>query len=282
MKPFFTPLFFLFTILINAQPGPPGLQGIEAIDYDNDGYALFDIGGFLNGKYNFLVSEGYDMSGYQLLFYPSVSDCQNNSNATGNAYTNVVLNQVGSFNYIYIGNGPVYTFTHCDFLGLSVIPGNLDSDNDGIINSQENADPSNIANDDTDGDGMPNFRDADDDGDGVPTLEEDYNADGNYQNDDVNANGIADYRDAAAALGVPKLATQNLILSPNPAHGSLNISVANGDPLTHLAIFDIQGRMVFNTDKVSKTISLENLKPGLFLVRAGASNKTYFQKLIIE
>ena len=46
---------------------------------------------------------------------------------------------------------------------------------------------------DTDGDGIPNYLDNDDDGDGIPTIDEDYNGDGNPMNDDTNNDGIPDY-----------------------------------------------------------------------------------------
>ena len=48
--------------------------------------------------------------------------------------------------------------------------------------------------DDTDGDGLPNYLDDDDDGDGVPTIDEDINGDGDPTND-IGKNGIANYLD---------------------------------------------------------------------------------------
>lgn len=50
--------------------------------------------------------------------------------------------------------------------------------------------------DDTDGDGTPDFLDADDDGDGILTINEDINNDGDPTNDDSNGNGIPNYLDA--------------------------------------------------------------------------------------
>lgn len=49
-------------------------------------------------------------------------------------------------------------------------------------------------NDDTDGDGFPNFIDLDDDGDGVTTTNEDIDGDGDPTND-IGANGIPKYLD---------------------------------------------------------------------------------------
>ncbi len=81
-----------------------------------------------------------------------------------------------------------------------------DHDNDGWPDLRDSDDDDNIptvaedpdndgdpTNDDTDGDGIPNYLDADDDGDGIPTAAEDANGDGNPLNDDTDGDGIADY-----------------------------------------------------------------------------------------
>ena len=48
------------------------------------------------------------------------------------------------------------------------------------------------SDDDTDGDGIPDFMDPDDDGDGIPTSEEDYDHDGDPASDDSDGDGIRD------------------------------------------------------------------------------------------
>jgi hypothetical protein len=49
----------------------------------------------------------------------------------------------------------------------------LDTEQDGLLTSMEDLDnDGDVADDDTDGDGFPNFRDSDDDGDGTPTVNE--------------------------------------------------------------------------------------------------------------
>ena len=84
-----------------------------------------------------------------------------------------------------------------------------DSDNDGILDIDEdldtdcvllldsgiqNAPP--LADDDTDGDGVANFRDVDDDNDGVLTREEiTFKADGTVDKVDFNGDGTPDYLD---------------------------------------------------------------------------------------
>ena len=62
-----------------------------------------------------------------------------------------------------------------------------DHDRDGVSSIMEDVDgDGDLVNDDTDGDGLPNFSDADDDGDGKPTIEE---------LGDKNEDGIPDYLD---------------------------------------------------------------------------------------
>jgi hypothetical protein len=72
-----------------------------------------------------------------------------------------------------------------------------DHDNDGILSSLENYDgDTNVKNDDTDEDGIPDYLDTDDDGDGTLTKDEDANGDGNPLNDDTDGDGTPDYLDA--------------------------------------------------------------------------------------
>ncbi|WP_298782496.1 Ig-like domain-containing protein [uncultured Polaribacter sp.] len=71
-----------------------------------------------------------------------------------------------------------------------------DQDQDGVADTDEDINFDNdLTNDDTDGDGTPNYLDSDDDGDGVSTLEEDIDSDGTPTNDDTDADGIPNYLD---------------------------------------------------------------------------------------
>ncbi|WP_052184178.1 FKBP-type peptidyl-prolyl cis-trans isomerase [Psychroserpens sp. Hel_I_66] len=73
----------------------------------------------------------------------------------------------------------------------------VDNDSDGVLTHIEDVNGNeNIADDDTDGDGVPNFLDVDDDGDGVLTIYEDLNNDGDPTNDDSDGDGIPNYLDA--------------------------------------------------------------------------------------
>ncbi|WCO00860.1 thrombospondin type 3 repeat-containing protein [Psychroserpens ponticola] len=71
-----------------------------------------------------------------------------------------------------------------------------DTDNDGILDIDEDIDgDGNLENDDTDGDGTPDYLDTDDDGDGIDTADEDYDNDGNPTNEDTDEDGVPDYLD---------------------------------------------------------------------------------------
>jgi hypothetical protein len=71
-----------------------------------------------------------------------------------------------------------------------------DDDNDSILSINEDLNQDgNLTNDDTDGDGTPNYLDNDDDGDGILTIDEDANGDGDPTNDDTDGDGIPDYLD---------------------------------------------------------------------------------------
>ena len=72
-----------------------------------------------------------------------------------------------------------------------------DSDNDGVFDIYEDINGDNdLTNDDTDGDGIPNYLDEDDDGDGINTADEDYDGDNDPTNDDTDGDQIPDYLDA--------------------------------------------------------------------------------------
>jgi len=71
-----------------------------------------------------------------------------------------------------------------------------DHDNDGVPSIQEDRDnDKNLFNDDTDGDGIPDYIDLDDDNDGTFTEDEDVNGDGDPTNDDTDGDGTPDYLD---------------------------------------------------------------------------------------
>jgi len=72
-----------------------------------------------------------------------------------------------------------------------------DHDHDNVVSNNEDIDNNgDVTNDDTDGDGIPNYIDGDDDGDGTLTKDEDTNNDGDPRNDDDDNDGTPNYLDS--------------------------------------------------------------------------------------
>ena len=77
---------------------------------------------------------------------------------------------------------------------LGTLPGDDDSDGDGVKDGVEvGANP--LMPQDTDGDDIIDALDDDDDGDGIPTLNEDLDGDGDPRNDDTDGDMVPDYLD---------------------------------------------------------------------------------------
>lgn len=69
-------------------------------------------------------------------------------------------------------------------------------DEDGIPEEFEDINgDGNLDNDDTDGDGIPNYRDEDDDGDNIPTVDEGIDTSNPSQSRDTDSDGTPDYLD---------------------------------------------------------------------------------------
>lgn len=233
-------------------------------DTNNDGVETFDL------------STLYVAAIGTTSYYQTLLDAQNADNALQNNYTVAT----GVSNTIFAAAAGVITQ-----LNLSVINCTVDYDLDGVgtIDEDLNAD-GNLANDDTDGDGIPNFLDNDDDGDmiltsveyvfsnqgrntntlrdtdndgvpnyldndddgdGVLTINEDYNNNNNPADDDTNNNGLPDYLENTVALGVDGHNLNNAIsLYPNPASTILNIENTSGEKITSVSIYSVTGALV--------------------------------------
>ena len=98
----------------------------------------------------------------------------------------------------------------------------------------------------TDGDGESNYRDTDDDNDNILTIDEDVNQDGNYANDDSNGNGIPDYLDAV--FGDDDIEVYNVI-TPNGdgVHDLLRIGKLEKYAKNSVNIYNRWGVLVFAT-----------------------------------
>jgi len=195
-------------------------------DDNADGFQMFDL--------NVAASNLAPANPSGITFYETLTDATIGTNPITNttAYMNISNPQT-----VYAsGNGIIKPVI------LSVIDCAIDVDNDTVASADEDINvDTNLANDDTDIDGIPNYADndddgdliltnveyvfgrssqnatslidtdndsipnyldSDDDGDGVLTFNEDYNTNGNPSDDDTNTNGTPDYLEAAVALGV--------------------------------------------------------------------------------
>ena len=128
---------------------------------------------------------------------------------TGGAFNGPVTYLNGGKGVLFIPSGLAYPSSNVQNYSNTLVDTNLlfyidlldfapdtDHDNDGVPSINEDVDADgNILNDDTDGDGFPNYFDVDDDGDDVFTINEDANNDGDPTNDfsDPNNPTLPDY-----------------------------------------------------------------------------------------
>ena len=140
------------------------------------------------------------------------------------------------------------------------IPNFMDNDDDGdlVLTSVEYVFTDRSANSavlDTDGDGIPNYLDNDDDGDGALTIEEDYNNNNNPLDDDTDNNGQPDYLQDTVMLSVKNnLSANELSIYPNPASNILNIDNRSGDQISNIAIYTVNGVLAKNL-ATNKTVT---------------------------
>lgn len=240
-----------------------------------------------------------------LTFYTSLADMQTQSNPiSGLNYTNITATQT-----IYtMINGMVKSVV------LSVIDCAVDYDTDSVATNLEDANnDTNLANDDTDidglpnyldndddgdlvltsveyvfttknalilmdtdNDGKPNYLDNDDDGDGILTFNEDINSNGNPADDDANANGIPDYLDPSNILATATNALENSIkLYPNPVVDVLRISNTSSEIISNVSIYSISGALIKDLKSADtiESISVSDLQSGLYFVKIQVNNQ---------
>ncbi|MBU3681249.1 MAG: T9SS type A sorting domain-containing protein [Flavobacterium sp.] len=170
---------------------------------------------------------------------------------------------------------------------------NDDTDGDGIYNFIDNDDDGDMiltsyeyvfnrgiaAALDTDGDGIANYLDNDDDGDGVLTINEDYNNNNNPADDDSNGDSIPDYLQQTVALGVNQAQLQNSIsLFPNPSTSFVQLANNSGSKIQSVAFYTAAGQLVKTISGAeSQTISVAELASGLYFVKVNleAGSRTY-------
>ncbi|NHM06384.1 T9SS type A sorting domain-containing protein [Flavobacterium sp. CYK-4] len=129
------------------------------------------------------------------------------------------------------------------------IPNFIDNDDDGdlILTAveyvfQRSANAA-LAYLDTDNDGILNYLDNDDDGDGILTIMEDANQNNNPADDDVNGNNVPDYLEFTA-LAIDQFIKSQVTIFPNPASSVLNIENKSTEAISSIAIYNLNGAVV--------------------------------------
>ncbi|MDI1257152.1 MAG: T9SS type A sorting domain-containing protein [Flavobacterium sp.] len=210
-------------------------------------------------------------------FYTSTTDALTNSNPI-NPSTFVPVTNPQTL-YALLNNGTIDMLP----VTISTVDCGTDADTDAIPTAEEDINnDGNLANDDTDGDGMPNYLDddddgdlvltnielinlggrtstyqdtdndgianyldIDDDGDGIISINEDYNNNGNLQDDDLNTNGVPDYLDASV-LGInePIAATFNITVFPNPVQDKVTVKGNTNLQMQDIQVLSLTGQVI--------------------------------------
>lgn len=109
---------------------------------------------------------------------------------------------------------------------------------------------------DTDGDLIPNHRDNDDDGDGTLTVDEDYNGNNNPEDDDTNNNNIPDYLDNMVFLNVDEFTATSVRMYPNPVKDKLTVEAKANVRIQSIELYSVEGRLVHAQKQAIATNSL--------------------------
>lgn len=242
-------------------------------DDGSDGFFEFDLATFETTVLG-------DITTGTVSYFDAEEDLLNNNNELPALYTNTRNSQVL---YARVFDSATNETT-IKTVTLAVINCDLDTDADGVATADEDVNgDGDLGNDDTDGDGIPDFidedddgdfvltqvelvntagitakngfldtdddgipnhRDADDDGDGTLTIDEDYNGNNNPEDDDTNNNNIPDYLDNLVSLSVDEFTANNIRMYPNPARENITIETTANMNFETLSIYSVEGRLV--------------------------------------
>lgn len=134
---------------------------------------------------------------------------------------------------------PLMVFIEED--GPTCLKGDLDGDL--IPNILEDLNGNgNVKDDDTDGDGLPNYLDDDDNDDGILTAANDVNGNGDPTDDDVNNDGIPDYI-FSEMVSINEVADIHQIY-PNPNNGIFVLESLITEKINNIELFNIIGKRV--------------------------------------
>jgi hypothetical protein len=210
-----------------------------------------------------------------VIFYENISDAQNG------------INQINDLNYINNSNPQILYIEYGSIIStisLEILNCNLDFDLDTVQTTEEDLNgDSNLNNDDSDNDGIPNYLDDDDDNDNTLTINEDYNNNSDPTDDDTNNNGIFDYLDTTVSLNFHD-EIQSLTIFPIPFQNTLNIKLENIVNFINITIYDLNGKLVYNNKfknpESQIQIQLDYLSSGVYSVYFENENVTKKAKII--
>jgi len=236
---------FAFSAYCQNSPPPPGCGIYGVIDTDNDGYAQFETGWFINNYYPAYLTEqyGFDLSGYTLEW----------STAIGAVHTNAFQNEEFLFiNFIYSGSGPYYealdiSAAYYNCVSLMPLPANGDLDNDDITNTNE-----------------------------------DLNGNGNLLDDDSDNDLVANFLDTDPPLSKATNTLSAFSIAPNPAAGIVTISFRqNTIGNFKISLYDASGKLVIEKEN-TKTLNTAGLASGIYLVSIKTDNAIFSQQLMVK
>lgn len=256
-------------------------------DYNLDGFETFNLAVVQN---NLNANNPAAVS-----FYNTISDATNNVNQLNLQFTNSTPNTQTIYAAI-TGATNFYT------IDLTTLDCNFDYDADTVSTENEDVNTdTNLANDDTDADGIPNFADNDDDGDlvltnleyalgrntnvldsdndlipnyldndddndGILTINEDANGNNNPMDDDADSNGVPDYLQNNALGNNDFTLQKSISIYPNPATHTINISNKKNAEIISVAIYSIKGELIKQEGAVA-SIVISDLEDGIYFVK---------------
>jgi hypothetical protein len=163
------------------------------------------------------------------------------------------------------------------------LPNYLDNDDDGdlVLTNLEYVFGRNVTSLlDTDNDGIPNYLDNDDDGDGILTFMEDANGDGNPANDDVNTNGTPDYLENNALSINQGVSKSSITLFPNPTTSILNIENSSNEIINSVSIYSINGKLIKEIDSFTTAINVSDLQSGIYFIKIEMNKNVFNYKFV--
>ena len=238
---------------------------------DTDGIAVFDL--------SLIVEELITLNGsnwdFGVRFYTSQSDAVIDINTIA-SITNYINSTPIEEIYFRVEVNSTSCLSYGSFF-INVIAC-ANTDEDGVSDSDEDLNSNgNLADDDTDSDGIPNYMDNDDDNDGVLTINEDYNLNGDPTDDDTDNSGIADYLEASVALSVISFNQDLFKIFPNPTNDKLFIRGLSNP--TKISIYNVLGKLVLS-EITTNEIDLEGLQSGIYIVKIIDQQKETTRKFI--